>query len=93
MTKRASLTDALRHASGRAEPPAPASTRPNPPPPGEAQYITPARRGKKTIGAFFDPAVSKQLRQIALDEDSTVQDLMREAINDLFEKRGKARIA
>jgi hypothetical protein len=33
------------------------------------------------------------MRQIALDEDTYVQELLREAINDFFEKRGKPRIA
>jgi hypothetical protein len=53
----------------------------------------PSRRAKKTIAGFFDPAASGQLKQLALDEGSNVQDLLREAINDFFEKRGKAPIA
>ena len=56
-------------------------------------YVAPARRGKKAVSGHFDPAVQKQLNQIALDEDSSVQELLREAINDLFAKRGKPRIA
>jgi len=44
----------------------------------------PSRQGKKAISAFFDPNVSKQLKRLALDEDSTVQKLMAEALNDLF---------
>jgi hypothetical protein len=54
---------------------------------------SPGRRGKKTVAGFYDPAVSRQLRQIATDEDSNIQELLREAINDLFEKRGRGRIA
>jgi hypothetical protein len=89
MSKRSSLSEALRQAGGRAEPPGPpAVAAPNP----QANRV-PSRRGKKTIAGFFDPAASRQLRQIALDEDSDVQELLREAINDLFEKRGKPRIA
>ena len=38
-------------------------------------------------------AVQKQLNQMALDEDSSVQALLREALNDLFAKRGKPTIA
>ena len=86
---RSSLSEALRQASGRGEPPRPQAVAT-----AEAKATrTPSRRGKKTIAGFFDPAASHQLRQIALDEGSNVQDLLREAINDLFEKRGKLRIA
>jgi hypothetical protein len=53
----------------------------------------PSRQGKKTIAGHFDPAVSKQLREIALAEDSSVQELLREALNDLFIKRGRPPIA
>jgi hypothetical protein len=87
--QRSSLTEALRQASGRGElpkPPAVAAPKAQP-------HRVPSRRGKKTIAGFFDPAASRQLRQIALDEDSDIQELLREAINDLFEKRGKPRIA
>ena len=89
MSKRSSLSEALRQVGGKAEPPKPQSV--------ASREIkaprVPSRRGKKTIAGFFDPAVSRQLKQLALDEGSNVQDLLREAINDLFEKRGKPRIA
>jgi predicted HicB family RNase H-like nuclease len=55
--------------------------------------LPPSRQGKKTIAGHFDPAVSRQLREIALAEDSSVQDLLREALNDLFAKRGRPPIA
>lgn len=57
------------------------------------QSLPPSRQGKKTIAGHFDPAVSRQLREIALAEDSSVQDLLREALNDLFAKRGRPPIA
>jgi hypothetical protein len=57
------------------------------------QKPAPSRTGKKTVAAHFDPAVSRQLRQLALEEDSSMQELLREAINDLFEKKGKPRLA
>jgi hypothetical protein len=90
MSKRPSLSQALRQASGK---PDPVAVEPAP-----VAAITPAgktasRRGKKTIAGFFDPAASRQLRQIALEEESNIQELLREAINDLFEKRGKSPIA
>lgn len=53
----------------------------------------PSRVGKKTVAAHFDPAVSKQLRQIGLDRNTSTQALLREAINDLFNKYGKPPIA
>jgi hypothetical protein len=89
MSKRPNLSEALRQASGKPEPPKPQAV---PAPEIKAPRV-PSRRGKKTIAGFFDPAASRQMRQIALDEDTDVQELLREAINDLFEKRGKPRIA
>jgi hypothetical protein len=89
MAKRSSLSAALRHASGKSEPPEPQQV----PDPQKISSRIPSRRGKKTVAGFFDPAVSRQLKQIALEEGSNVQELLREAINDLFEKRGKSKIA
>ncbi|NMG11354.1 ribbon-helix-helix domain-containing protein [Brasilonema sp. UFV-L1] len=48
--------------------------------------LPPSRQGKKAIAGHFDPAVSKQLKQLALSQDKTVQTLLAEALNDLFEK-------
>lgn len=53
----------------------------------------PSRRKTKHIGGYFDPAVSRQLRGIALEEDSTVQELMGEALDMLFQSRRKPPIA
>ncbi len=53
----------------------------------------PSRRGRKAIMGHFDPAVSRQLKQIGLDNDTTMQDLLSEALNDLFAKHGKPPIA
>jgi hypothetical protein len=89
MSKRSSLSEALRQATGKAEPSKPQVVAA----PAIKASRVPSRRGKKTIAGFFDPAASRQLKQLALDEGSNVQDLLREAINDLFEKRGKSRIA
>jgi hypothetical protein len=89
MTRKTSLSEALRQVSGRQEPQKPEE----PPVAAPRMSVVPSRRGKKTIAGFFDPAASRQLRQIALEEGSNVQELLREALNDLFEKRGKAKIA
>lgn len=53
----------------------------------------PSRRGKKALIGYFDPSVSKQLKQLALDEDSSIQKLLGEAIDLLFASRGKPLIA
>jgi hypothetical protein len=41
----------------------------------------------------LDPAVSRQLKQIGIDHDKTVQELVAEAINGLFQKYGKPPIS
>ena len=53
----------------------------------------PSRNGRKHVGGYFDPAVSKQLRGLALEEDSSVQQLLEEALDLLFQERGKPTIA
>ena len=45
-----------------------------------------SRIGKKVISGFFDKEVSRQLSKLAIDQDRTKEDLLREAINDLFAK-------
>jgi hypothetical protein len=87
MVKKATLAAALH---GHAEHP-PSEQAPHAAPSPSLQ--PPSRQGKKTIAGHFDPAVSRQLREIALAEDSSVQELLREALNDLFLKRGRPPIA
>lgn len=91
MNKRANLAAAPQTATrGGEAAPAARTTRATVTPIGAR---TPSRIGKKTVAAHFDPAVSKQLKQIGLEADRSTQDLLREAINDLFAKYGKAPIA
>ena len=66
--------------------------------PPDTAESTPARRKKaaaktQLVGAHLSPDVGKQLRQIALDEDTDVKTLLIEAINLLFKTRGKPQIA
>ncbi len=49
--------------------------------------------GSKHIGGYFDPAVAKQLRMLAAAEDRTLTDLLAEALDLLFQSRGKPTIA
>jgi len=53
----------------------------------------PSRVGKKALIGYFDPSVSKQLKQMALDNDTSVQSLLAEALNDFFQKHKKPAIA
>ena len=56
-------------------------------------HARPSRKTTKHIGGYYDPAVSKQLREIALAEDSSVQALLGEALDMLFQSRRKPTIA
>ena len=52
-----------------------------------------SRTGKKAISGFFEPEVSRQLKALAAIEGRTVQGMIGEALNLLFEKYGKDAIA
>ena len=52
-----------------------------------AAPVTPARVGTKMIGGHFAPEVSTRLRLLAVEEDTTVQALLEEAISDLLTKK------
>ncbi len=53
----------------------------------------PSRAGQRQVSGHFSADVVKALKQIALDRDTTVQAVLGEAINDLFEKNGLRRMA
>jgi hypothetical protein len=53
----------------------------------------PSRAGKRNVTGYFQPEVARQLRQLALDRDVTIQMLLGEALNDLFAKHGKPELA
>lgn len=55
--------------------------------------LPPSRQGKRALTGYFDPEVLKQLKVMAAAEDTTIQALMTEALNDLFKKYGKPYIA
>lgn len=79
---------ALKSDKGREEPAAPPeAAKPASP------HARPSRRAAKHIGGYFDPAVSKQLKVIAAEEDSSVQALLAEALDMLFQSRRKPTIA
>jgi hypothetical protein len=51
------------------------------------------RAGKRLIGGYFNMPVSQQVRILAAERNTTIQELLRESLNDLFQKYGKSRIA
>jgi hypothetical protein len=59
----------------------------------ETKGQPPSRMGKKIVSGHFEPAVVRQLKQIALDRDTTIQGLLAEALNDLFMKYNQKPIA
>lgn len=65
-------------------------TEPAPMKPSE-QHAT--RTGKKALPFWVPVAAKKQLAMLAIEEETTQQDLLTEALNDLFRKRGKPPIA
>jgi Antitoxin-like ribbon-helix-helix len=60
---------------------------------GPRATAQPGRAGKKPLIGYYSPECMKQFKQITLDNDTTQQDLLAEALNDLFQKYGKAPIA
>jgi hypothetical protein len=53
----------------------------------------PSRTGKRVLSIYLDPLAWKQLRQLALDSETTTQALGEEAVNLLFAKHGLNRSA
>ena len=64
----------------------------SPPPPSDphpsASTPAPRKTKRKHIGGYFDPEVSRRLRMLASEEETTVQELLTEALRLLFAKRG-----
>lgn len=53
----------------------------------------PSRQGQKMIAGYFDPTVHRQLKMMCIEEDTTIQELLTNALNALFDQRGKPPIA
>jgi hypothetical protein len=61
---------------------------------GEGEkFFRPARVGKRFVGAHFHPEVARQLKMLAAEDDRTIQELLEDAVDLLFVKAGKAKIA
>jgi antitoxin-like ribbon-helix-helix protein len=61
--------------------------------PNPATVRPPSRAGKRVLSIYLEPIAWKQIRQLALDNDTSTQALGEEAINLLFEKHGLNRSA
>ena len=59
----------------------------------QRENSSPSRSGKKQIGGHFDPEVSRQLKIAAAKEDKTIEQILGDAINEYFERRGIPPIA
>jgi hypothetical protein len=84
MKQRQSIAQAIQQASQDAVPSEPTTV----------QLFKKARtrEGKKMIAAPVDPAGRKTLKILAAELDRNSEDLIREALGDLFTKYGKPRI-
>ncbi len=104
MSKRPNLAAALHDAGARpaqGQSPVAALALVDPPaaapqdvaPATKASSRPPSRTGQRAVTLYVKPEAHKQLRLMAVDAGSSVQDLMTEALNDLFRKHGRTLIA
>lgn len=94
MGTQSSLADALKPLD-RAVSPRPALQEPKPTRPrGGVHPVPRTREGKRALTGYFPRDVSRQLKQILIDQDrESIQELLTEAVNDFFVKYGKPPIA
>lgn len=97
MGKRPDLS-ALASAAGSVRARPPSTVQDNVPPAVEAARparvaAAPSREGAKPITAFFPGEVRVQLKVLAAEQDRTMENMLAEALNDLFAKYGKPEIA
>ena len=57
------------------------------------ENVAPSRRGKKNISGYFSPEVHRQLRVIAAEEGKNLQQILGDALNTFFDRKGKPPIA
>jgi hypothetical protein len=95
MSKRPNLADVAAAAGStrKTSPPAPPPRQAEPGQGGTTRRRAGTRAsGTKQIAAHFPAEVAWQLRQLAVERRTTVQALIGEALNDLFQKHGKPEI-
>lgn len=102
MTKRASLfggklqSQADQPAPQQPEPVVEIPAAPTPaiaPQPTRKYPVAKTREGKRVATVYLEPEALRQLKRIGFDEETTVQELLVEGVNAVFEKRGLSRIA
>ena len=97
MSKR-DLAASLKKLTNKPEIPQPGATSPSGGPEvteikPKNPHHRPSREGTKAISGHFAPEISKQLRILAVNQDTSVQVLLGEALNLLFESYGLPKIA
>jgi hypothetical protein len=96
MPPKANLRQALKGMSKTGQPAA-TTERPPAPRPDNPHY-RPSREGMENLTGYFPPAVKNQLLELSIERRRatghkvTIQDLLGEALNDLFAKYGKPEI-
>ncbi len=95
MTKRANLAAALHDAGAKPTQQASAVVQAEPKPALEIVGMSrpPSREGQRAVTLYVKPEAHKQLRLLSVEQGVSVQELMREALNGLFQKHGKSLIA
>ncbi len=58
-----------------------------------ASSRAPSREGRIPIAGYFSLDVVRELKKLAVEKDVTLQALLAIAINDLFERHGRSRLA
>lgn len=93
MAKRPSLAESLKAVERASAVPVialqpPEAAPPQPPrqPATRKPFHAATRAGLKKVTTALDPAEHKKLKRLAVDHDKSVEDLLREAVQDLFAK-------
>ncbi|MDE0683963.1 MAG: hypothetical protein OXI63_13685 [Candidatus Poribacteria bacterium] len=61
--------------------------------PRPTAMVPPSRQGKKMISGHFDKDVHRQLKMLALEKETSIQALLSQALNALFERNDMPPIA
>ena len=85
------LKDALQQSGGKGPSPEPEAKEKAAPPVSRQQ--SPSRVGKKPVTVYYGKEAHLQLKILAAEQDTTIQELHQDALNALFVKHGKPPIA
>ena len=93
MSKRANLATALHDAGANPVQHVAVSAAPPVAVEKERFPIAPSRVGLRVVTFYVKPEAHKQLRMLSVEAGVTTQELMTEALNDLFRKHARSIIA